>query len=173
MTPQVEQRIYIKFCIKHECKFWCRSTETIQIIQKATAMGNWWLAASSWLHAHSCITSHAEFCGEISNHPGYSDPYLPDLMPCDFWLFPKLKSPLKGKRFQTISAIIAGKYGRAADGDWENYMKSQCVYFEGDWGVIALWSMFLDLVSSSINVSIFHITYLDSKIMPLIWITIW
>jgi hypothetical protein len=25
--------------------------------------------------------------------------YSPDLAPCDFWLFPKLKSPLKGMRF--------------------------------------------------------------------------
>ena len=28
-------------------------------------------------------------------------PYSPDLAPYDFWLFPKLKSPLEGKRFQT------------------------------------------------------------------------
>ena len=27
------------------------------------------------------------------------------LIPCDFWLFPKLKSPLKGKRFHTINKI--------------------------------------------------------------------
>jgi len=26
-------------------------------------------------------------------------PYSTDLAPCDFWLFPKLKSPLKGRRF--------------------------------------------------------------------------
>jgi len=26
-------------------------------------------------------------------------PYSPDLVPCDFWLFSKLKSPLKGRRF--------------------------------------------------------------------------
>jgi len=26
-------------------------------------------------------------------------PYCPDLPPCDFWLFPKLKSPLKERRF--------------------------------------------------------------------------
>jgi len=26
-------------------------------------------------------------------------PYSPHLTPCDFWLFPKLKSPLKGRRF--------------------------------------------------------------------------
>ena len=27
----------------------------------------------------------------------------PDLVPCNFGLFPKLKSPLKGKRFQTVN----------------------------------------------------------------------
>ena len=32
-------------------------------------------------------------------------PYSPDLVACDFWLFPKLKSPLKGKRFQTVDEI--------------------------------------------------------------------
>ncbi|KDR20158.1 hypothetical protein L798_05652, partial [Zootermopsis nevadensis] len=26
-------------------------------------------------------------------------PYTPDMAPCDFWLFPKLKMPLKGTRF--------------------------------------------------------------------------
>jgi transposase len=26
-------------------------------------------------------------------------PYNPDLAPCEFWLFPKLKSPLKWRRF--------------------------------------------------------------------------
>ena len=31
--------------------------------------------------------------------------YSPDLVPCNFWFFPKLKSPLKGKRFQTILRI--------------------------------------------------------------------
>ena len=28
-------------------------------------------------------------------------PYSPDLAPCDFWLFPKLKTSLKGRRFQS------------------------------------------------------------------------
>ena len=31
--------------------------------------------------------------------------YSPDLEPCDFWLLPNLKSPLKGKIFQTINEI--------------------------------------------------------------------
>ena len=29
-------------------------------------------------------------------------PYLPDLAPCDFFLFPRLKRPMKGRRFDTI-----------------------------------------------------------------------
>jgi hypothetical protein len=29
-------------------------------------------------------------------------PYSPDLAPCDFWLFPKLKKVLKGQRFTGI-----------------------------------------------------------------------
>jgi len=31
-------------------------------------------------------------------------PYSPDLAPCDFWLFPKLKSLLKGRRF--VKAMV-------------------------------------------------------------------
>jgi histone-lysine N-methyltransferase SETMAR len=37
----------------------------------------------------------------IVPHP----PYSPDLDPCDFDLFPKLKMKLKGRRFETVSDI--------------------------------------------------------------------
>ena len=37
MTEQVEQQICIKFCMKLEYS----SMETIRMIQKAAAMGNW------------------------------------------------------------------------------------------------------------------------------------
>jgi transposase len=33
----------------------------------------------------------------------YQPPYSPDLALCDFWLFPNLKLPLKGRRF--VNAI--------------------------------------------------------------------
>lgn len=36
-------------------------------------------------------------------HPLYS----PDLAPCDFFLFPKVKSALKGTRFETVEAVKA------------------------------------------------------------------
>ena len=39
-------------------------------------------------------------------------PYSPDLVPYNFWLFPKLKSPLKGKRFQTINEIQKNMTGK-------------------------------------------------------------
>ena len=36
----------------------------------------------------------------------------PDLVLCDFWLFPKLKSPLKGKRFQIVDEILENTTGQ-------------------------------------------------------------
>ncbi|UYV70896.1 hypothetical protein LAZ67_8001037 [Cordylochernes scorpioides] len=32
-------------------------------------------------------------------------PYSPDLVPCDFFLFPKLKRPMKGRRYATLDEI--------------------------------------------------------------------
>ena len=32
-------------------------------------------------------------------------PYSPDLAPCDFWLFPKLKEKLWGCRYETIEEM--------------------------------------------------------------------
>ena len=32
-------------------------------------------------------------------------PYSPDLVPCDFWLFSKLKENLRGSRFETIEEM--------------------------------------------------------------------
>ena len=34
-------------------------------------------------------------------------PYSANMAPCDFWLFPKLKGPLKGMRYQTREDIMA------------------------------------------------------------------
>ena len=36
----------------------------------------------------------------------------PDPAPCDLWLFPKLNSPLKGKRFQTVDEIQENMTGQ-------------------------------------------------------------
>ena len=107
MTEPVEQRICIEFCVKLEHS----SVEAIQIIQKATAMGNWWLAASSQ-YAHSYIISHAEFFMKQQIYQMNQPPYSPDLVPCDFWLLSKLKLTLKGKRFQTVNEIQENMMGQ-------------------------------------------------------------
>ena len=36
-------------------------------------------------------------------------PYSPDLVPCDFFLFPKLKRPMKGRRYAEIEIKVASK----------------------------------------------------------------
>ena len=131
----------------------------LRMIQKSAATSNWWLAASSWQHAHSCIMSHEEFFSKISNHPGDSGPLQPRFGTLRFLAFPKTKITFKRKEVSDCW-WDSGKYDGAADGNWENCMRSQSAYFEGDWGIIVLCTMFL--ISSSINVSIFHITWLDT-----------
>ena len=87
MTERVEQRICIKFCLKLEHS----SMETIQMIQKATAVGNWWLATSSQQCTCLCIMFHAEFFGKKSNHPGDSSLLQPRFGTLQLLDFPKTK----------------------------------------------------------------------------------
>ena len=140
MPEQVEQQICIKFCIKLRHS----SSETIWMMQKATATSNWWLAASSW-QQHTQASWLLQSFGRTSNHPGDSALYSPDLVPCNFWLFSKLKSPLKGKWFQTMDEIHENTTGQL----WELCEVPRCCF----WGVNVLCTMFV--VSSSISVSIF------------------
>jgi hypothetical protein len=64
----------------------------------------------AWILHHDNALAHdthavREFLAKKSimklNHP----PYLPDLAPCDFWLFPEMKTALKGHRFSYIADI--------------------------------------------------------------------
>ena len=53
-------------------------------------------------HASLLIRSYlAKHQTSVVPHP----PYSPDLATADFFLFPKLKTTLKGRRFQTIEEI--------------------------------------------------------------------
>ena len=101
MTEQVEQWICSRFCVKLE--------------HSSTKLCGWFrgpqLCTTGDLHLHhdntatnasrlmqSILAKHQ--ITQVTQHP-----YSPDLAPCGFWLFPKLKSPLKGKRFQTGDEI--------------------------------------------------------------------
>ena len=142
MTEQVEQWICIKFCIKLKHS----STETIQMIQKASAMGNWWLAASSQ-HACLCITSHAEVFGKTSNLPGDSAPLQPRFGALWLLAFPKTKIYLwKGRDFRPLMRFR--KYNRASDGDWQNCVRSQVPTLKEIEASLSCVQCFLYLVSS-------------------------
>ena len=143
----VEQWICIKFCIELE------HSETIQMIQKAAAMGSWWLAASLWQHACSCFTSYAEFFGKTSNHPGDPAPLLSRFGALQLLASPKTKSIFEREEISDHWWNL-GNYNGTDDGDWENCVRSQRAYFEGDWGALSYIQCFLHLVSSPINVSI-------------------
>ena len=90
--------------------------ETIQMIQKAAAMGNQWLAAPSWQCAHLCITTPAEIFGETSNHPGDSSLLQPRFGA--LWLldFPKTKITFEREEISDHQ-WDSRKYDEAADGN--------------------------------------------------------
>ena len=141
ITQWVEQQICIKFCVKPEYS----STETIQMTQKATTMGTWWLAASSQQHTHSCIMSNAKFFDKMSNHPGDSAPLQPRFGTLQLLAFPKTKITFEREEISDHH-WDSGKYNGAADVNWENRVRSQGVYFEGDWVSLSHVQCFLYLL---------------------------
>ena len=91
-------------------------------------------ATGDWQLHHDNTPTHASgllqsFLAKHQIAQVTQPPYSPDLGPCDFWLFPKLKWPLKGQRFQTPQ-WYSGQYDGAVDGDWKNNMRFQGAYFE-------------------------------------------
>ena len=108
MTELIEQWVYIRFCIKLEHS----SMETIWIIQKAAAMGNWWLAASSQQCTHSCFTFHAEFFGETSNHTGNSAHLQPRFGTLWLLAFPQNNITYGREKFQTTDEIEENTTGQ-------------------------------------------------------------
>ena len=126
MTERVKAWTCIRFCVKLEHS----SMETIGMIQKATAMGNWWLATSSRQCARSCITSLEEFFGETSNHPGDAAPLQPRFGA--LWLLAFSKTKITFEREEISDAWWdSEKYNGAADGNWQNYVRSQVPTLKG------------------------------------------
>lgn len=65
---------------------------------------------NSWFLHHDNAPSHTalvirDHFARNSTHIVPQPPYSPDLAPCDFWLFAKLKRPLRGHRFESIEEI--------------------------------------------------------------------
>lgn len=81
-------------------RLWAR---VLKVRPEYKAPGSW-----SLLHdnapAHTCLAVRQFLAKKnitVIAHP----PYSPDLAPCDFWLFPKLKISMKGHHFDSIPDI--------------------------------------------------------------------
>lgn len=109
-----------------------------------------WRSGDWFLHhdnapAHSAIKTR-EFLAKHSITVLPHPPYSPDLAPCDFFLFPKLKKPLKGRRFETIPEIKANATNELKNitkelfhdcfqtwkHRWDKCVRRGGEYFEGD-----------------------------------------
>ena len=120
--------------------------------------GNW-LAALSRKWACSCITSYADFLVKHQITQVTQPSYSPDLAACDFWLFPKLKSPLKGKRFQTVNEIQENTMGQMMVIGRTVWLLSKVPTLKGTEASLSYVQCVLHLLQK--NASIFPITWLD------------
>ena len=125
--------------------------------QKAEAMGNWWLAASSWQCCCSCITSPAEVFGKTSNHPGDSAPLQPRLGALRLLTFPKTKIIFKREEISDHQ-WDSGKYKGAAMATGRTVWGPKVPTLKGTEASLSYVQCFLYLIFSSIKVSTFHST---------------
>lgn len=105
----------------------------------------------SWILHHDNASAHTsmlvrDFLAKNNTVIMPQPPYSPDLAPCDFFLFPKLKRPMKGKRFATIDeiksesknelmAIPKSAFQKCFEDwkkRWHKCIISEGDYFEGD-----------------------------------------
>ena len=122
-------------------------------------MGYWWLSALSQQRAHSCITSCSEFFGKTSNHPGDSAPLHSIFGTLWLLAFPQTKNHLwKGRDF-----IPSMRFRKIWWGSWwrlgELCEVPRCILWRGLRHHCSMCNVSCIL---SINVSIFHITWLDT-----------
>jgi len=101
----------------------------------------------SWVLHHDNAPAHSlflvrNFLAENETTVVPQPSYSPDLASADFFLFPKLKSTLKGRRFDTVDEIqknstnelfvIPMKAFQSWQKRWVRFVASERNYFEGD-----------------------------------------
>ena len=157
MIDWVEQQICIKFCIKQmnippwKLFGWFRNLQL-------WATGDWQLHQDNMPTQVSCLLQ--SFLAKHQVTVLIQPLYRPDLALCDFWFFPKLKSPWKGwdfrpsMRFRRIQSQLM-VIGRTMWGPREPSLK-------GTEASLSYVQCFLYLWSSSINAPIFHVVWLDT-----------
>ncbi|GFT43122.1 histone-lysine n-methyltransferase setmar-like protein [Trichonephila clavipes] len=106
--------------------------------------------SGDWLLHHDNAPAHTsnlvqQYLSKHSIVQLRQPPYSPDIAPCDFWLFPRLKMPLKGHRFdnkQTVETNATNALKAISKTDfqecfnkwkhrYEQLVQSNGDYFEG------------------------------------------
>ncbi|UYV70135.1 hypothetical protein LAZ67_7001931 [Cordylochernes scorpioides] len=87
----------------------------------------------NWLLHHDNAPVHAsllvrDFLAKNNTLMMPQPPYSPDLAPCDFFLFPKLKRPMKGRRYATLDEIKT-----ASKEELKNILKNDFLKCFKDW----------------------------------------
>ncbi|CAK1592554.1 unnamed protein product [Parnassius mnemosyne] len=77
---------------------------------------------------------------ELLEHP----PYSSDLAPSDFYLFPRLKERLRGKKFEDDSKVMA-----AVEAFWESQDKE--FFSKGILGLEKRWTKCIDLLGDYVE----------------------
>ena len=153
MTERVEQQIYFKFCIKLNIPPW-------KLLGRFRRPQLW--ATGDWqLHHNNVpaqVSSLIQFFGKTSNHPGDSAPLQHRFGTLRLLSFPKTKITFEREEISDHRWDL-GKYSWQGSWWqfqqrilqcfeqwkrlWENCVRCQGTYFEGDWGITVLCTMFL------------------------------
>ena len=113
----------------------------------------------------------AEVFGVTSNHPGDSALLHPRFGALQLLGFPQTKITFERKEISD-RRWDSGKYDGAADNNWENCVRSQGAYFEGDWGIIVLSTVFL-VSCIFFNKCLYFLYYIAEYLLDRPYIYIW
>ena len=111
------------------------------------------------------------FWGGISNHPGDWAPLQPRFGALQLLAFPKIKITFEREEISDLWWDLR-KYNKAAVGHWENCVRSQGAYFEGDWGVVVLCTVFLIscmFFSKCVYFSYYMVGYFLDRLRVCVW----
>ena len=156
MTEQAEQWICMKFCTKFEYSSWNYSDNSEGHSYGELVIGSFIMTTCPLIHH----VLHRVFWWNIKTSRWLS-PLQPRFGALQLLALPKLRSLLKGKRFQTANEIQENTMGQLrAIG--RTMWGSKVPTSKGTEASLFCVQCFLYLVSSSLNVSIFHSTWLDN-----------
>ena len=100
--------------------------------------------------------------GKTSNHPSDATPLQSRFGTLQILTLPKTEITFEREDISDCQ-WNSGKFpDEGADENWENCVRFEGTYFEGDWVILSYVQCLLYLVSYSINISIFHSTWLDT-----------